>query len=68
MKSTAVSKCVSLGHELEVLDPVGVLPPLLPLVRVAGRDADVADRRVEPHVEHLVGWGDAAVYISHKIS
>ena len=43
----------SLGHELEVLDPFGVLPPLFPLVRVARGDADVTDGRVEPHVEHL---------------
>ena len=44
---------VSLCHELEVLYAVWVLPPLLPLVGVARRDADVADRRVEPHVKHL---------------
>lgn len=32
---------------------LGVVPPLLPLVRVAGRDAHIADARVEPNVEHL---------------
>ena len=56
---------VSLGHELEVLDAVGVLPPLFPLVRVARRDADVADGRVEPHVEHL--GRDAVDCISEKM-
>ena len=49
----AASTTCSLCHELEVLYAVGVLPPLLPLVGVARRDADVADRSVEPHVKHL---------------
>ena len=61
----ASTKC-SLCHELEVLYAVWVLPPLLPLVRVARRDADVADRRVEPHVKHL-GY-HATVYTSIKIT
>ena len=41
-------------HELHELDVVGRLPPLAPARRVAGRDADVADRRVVPHVEDLL--------------
>jgi len=32
---------------------VWVLPPQLPLFSVVGRDGDVADRCVKPHVEHL---------------
>lgn len=35
-----------------------VLPPLLPLVGVVCRDGQVADRSVEPHVEHLGGQTD----------
>lgn len=36
---------------------LGVLPPPLPLVRVVGRDGQVADGSIEPHVEHLAGRG-----------
>ena len=43
------------AQELHALDAsFWVLPPLGPLVRVARRDADVADGGVEPGVEHLV--------------
>lgn len=46
---------VVLAHELVELDVLRVLPPLVPLLlRVVGRDRQVADGRVEPHVEHLV--------------
>ena len=50
---------VVLGHELRVLDVVGVVPPAAPVaarsgVGPLGGGADVADRGVEPHVPDLV--------------
>ena len=48
-----VERHVVFGHELEQLHLRGRLPPALPLGRVVGRDRQVPDRRVEPHVEHL---------------
>lgn len=44
---------IVLGHELVVSDVFRVLPPLLPLVSVVGRDADVPDGSIEPDVEDL---------------
>jgi hypothetical protein len=41
------------GHELVVSDVVRVLPPLLPVLRVVGGDADVPDGGVEPNVKDL---------------
>lgn len=46
---------VVFAHELVQLDFAGVLPPLLVLLlEVVGSDRDVADRGVEPHVEHFL--------------
>ena len=50
----AVEGHVILGHELPVLHVVRVLPPLLPVLRVLGGDADVPDGGVKPDVEDLV--------------
>ena len=44
---------IILGHKLVVGHLIPVLPPALPLVRVGRRDAQIADRSVEPHVKHL---------------
>jgi hypothetical protein len=44
---------VVFGHELVVSDVVRVLPPLLPVLRVVGGDADVPDGGVEPNVKDL---------------
>lgn len=42
-------------HELDKLDILRVLPPLLPIfAQEVGRDGDVSDRGIKPHVEHLV--------------
>ena len=46
---------VVLGHELVVHDLFFVLPPALPVLRVASRDAQIADGCVKPHVEYLAG-------------
>ena len=43
---------VDFGHEHVQLH-IFAVPPLSPLLRVVGRDGDVADARVEPHIEHL---------------
>ena len=45
---------VVLAHELHQTDLLGVAPPLLPLLGVVGGDTDIADRGIEPHIEHLV--------------
>lgn len=44
---------IVLAHELLLLHLL-VLPPVAPVVRVVRGDADVADRGVKPHLEHLV--------------
>lgn len=49
-----VERDVVLAEELHQVDFLVVLPPTPPLVGVRGGDGDVADRRVEPHVEHFV--------------
>ena len=49
----AVERHVVLGHELVELHLLGILPPLLPLLRVVGCDGEVADGRIKPHVKHL---------------
>mmetsp|Transcript_7995 Transcript_7995/g.15636 ORF Transcript_7995/g.15636 Transcript_7995/m.15636 type:complete len:262 (+) Transcript_7995:968-1753(+) len=51
----SVERNVVLAHELYKSHVLGfVLPPLLPLRRVGGGDADVPDGRVEPDVEDFV--------------
>lgn len=45
---------VVLGHELVVDDLIFVLPPAFPVLGVASRDAQIADGRIKPDVEHLV--------------
>ena len=45
---------VVLAHELHELHLARVLPPAFPFVHERGRDADVSDGRVEPHVEDLL--------------
>jgi hypothetical protein len=41
------------SHELVVSDVVWVLPPLFPVLRVVGGDADLPDGGVKPNVEDL---------------
>eukprot|EP00976_Prorocentrum_cordatum_P098194 1191297-Prorocentrum_minimum.AAC.2 len=57
---------VVLAHELHQLH-VLALPPLLPVVRVRGGDGDVADGRIEPHVQHLPRSYSHAVTQSHSL-
>lgn len=44
---------VVLAHELYQFYILRAVPPLLPGVRVGGRDADVANRSVKPDIEDL---------------
>ena len=41
-KDNSVKRYVVLGHELVELHFLGVLPPLLPLISVAGSDGQIA--------------------------
>ena len=49
----AVEGDIVLGHELPVLNLLGILPPQLPVACVLGRDTDVPDRSIKPHIEYL---------------
>jgi hypothetical protein len=49
----AVCESGYLAHELVQLHILRVLPPLPPLLSVPRGDGQVANRGVEPHVEHL---------------
>ena len=63
---------VILAEELVELD-VGVVPPLLPLVSVAGSNGDVANASVEPGVDNLLfvarerDWG-SPLHVSRNAS
>ena len=52
-EDNAVEGNIVLGHELPVLNLLGILPPQLPVARVLGRDTDVPDRSIKPHIEYL---------------
>lgn len=52
-KDNAVKRDVVLGHKLVELHLVGVLPPLLPLLGVVGRDGKVPNGGIKPDVKHL---------------
>ena len=54
-KDDAVKWHIVFGHELIVLNVVGLLEPFAPLVAIVGRYGQVADGRVEPDVEDFVG-------------
>lgn len=45
---------IVLAHELIEGNIIGVLPPLLPLVGIVGRDGRIADASIKPHVNHLL--------------
>ena len=45
---------VVLAHELEELDVVVDPPILVVFLQQVGSDGDVADRSIEPHIEHLL--------------
>ena len=53
-KNDSVERHIVFAHKLHQLHIFGVLPPGLPVCYIVGCDADVADRRVKPHVENLV--------------
>ena len=46
---------VIFSHELVKLNVLIVLPPFLPLIVIICSDRNVADRCIEPHIEHFVG-------------
>ena len=48
-----VKRDIVLGHELIVSDVFRVLPPLLPVISVVGRNADVPNGSVKPDIENL---------------
>jgi len=50
-----VESDVIFSHKLVELNILFVLPPFLPLIIIICSDRNVADRRIEPHIEHLVG-------------
>lgn len=45
---------IVLAHELIEGNIIGVLPPLLPLVGIVGRDGRIADAGIKPHVNDLL--------------
>jgi hypothetical protein len=49
-----VESDIVLAHKLEQFHVLFVLPPLLPLVSIACSNRDVADRSIEPNVEHFL--------------
>lgn len=51
---TCVEGHIVLAHELIEGDLIGILPPLLPLIGIVGRDGGIADTGVEPHVDDLL--------------
>lgn len=49
-----MKRYVVLAHKLIEFDIVGIMPPLLPLIRIVRSDRNIAYTRVEPHVHDLV--------------